>query len=82
MQAVRCAQECAAEDSRLVGFDTVLLGERLPLFWGNVLPLCSGSGGSRIILSGPLEHQNEESTPFRNAVDSFPSDAVSRPTRR
>jgi hypothetical protein len=81
MQAVRCAWECAAEDSRLVGCDTVLLGERLPMLWGNMLQLFSGSGGPRIILPGPLDPQKEESTSFTNAVDSSPSDAVSRPRR-
>ena len=78
---LRCAQECAAEVSRLVGCDTVLLGERLPMFWGNMLPLCSESGGPRIILPGALDPQNEESTSFRNSVDNSPSDAVSHPRR-
>jgi hypothetical protein len=81
MQAVRCARQCAAEDSRLVGSDTVLLGERLPMFWGNMLPLCLRSGRSRIILPGLLDPQNEKSTSFRNAVDNSPSDAVSCPRR-
>jgi hypothetical protein len=58
MQAVRCVRQCAAEDSRLVGCDTVLLGDRSLMSSGNVLPLCSGSGGSRIILPGPLDPQN------------------------
>ena len=57
--AVRCVRRCAAEDSRLVGCDTVLLGEWLPMFWGNVLPLCSGSGGPRMVLPGPLDPQKE-----------------------
>lgn len=72
---------CVAEDSRLAGCDTVLSGERLPMFGGNVLPLCSASGGSGIILPGQLDPQNEDSTSFRNAVDNSPSDAVSRPRR-
>jgi hypothetical protein len=51
------------------------------MFGGNVLPMCSASGGSRIIPPGPLDPQNEESTSFRNTVDISPSDAVSCPRR-